>query len=357
MSAEKISKLREAFGKHEIDGFLITSAHNRRYMTGFTGTAGVVLISKDRALMITDFRYVEQAKEQAKDYEIVQHRGPLVEEIGTQLQKLGIERLGFEQDHITYSTYRTYEQKFQSALVPLSLLIEEMRMTKDQKEIATIRKAVEIADQAFRHIVQVIRPGMKEIEVANELEFFMRKSGATSSSFDIIVASGWRSALPHGVASEKTIENGELVTLDFGALYDGYCSDLTRTVAVGEVSSELRKIYDIVLEAQETALEKIRPGITGKEADDIARKVIAEHGYGEAFGHSLGHGIGLEVHEGPGLSQQSPVVLQPGMVVTVEPGIYVPGLGGVRIEDDVLLTEDGCHILTKADKKFMVIHA
>ena len=193
------------------------------------------------------------------------------------------------------------------------------------------------------------------MEVANELEFFMRKQGAASSSFDIIVASGYRSALPHGVATDKVIEKGELVTLDFGAYYKGYCSDITRTVAVGEISDELKTIYDIVLEAQLRGMEGIKPGMTGKEADALTRDYITEKGYGEYFGHSTGHGIGLEIHEGPALSVRSDVVLEPGMVVTVEPGIYIAGLGGVRIEDDTVVTENGNESLTHSPKELIIL--
>ena len=196
---------------------------------------------------------------------------------------------------------------------------------------------------------------MTELQVSNELEFFMRKRGATSSSFDTIVASGVRSALPHGVASDKVIEVGDFVTLDFGAIYNGYISDTTRTVAVGEPSEQLKEIYQVVLDSQLLALEKVKPGMTGKEADAIARDYIASKGYGEAFGHSLGHGIGLEVHEGPGLSFRSDVVLEPGMVITIEPGIYLPNIGGVRIEDDALVTENGLEKLTHSTKELLIL--
>ena len=204
-------------------------------------------------------------------------------------------------------------------------------------------------------LLDYIKPGMAELEVANELEFFMRKSGAASSSFDIIVASGWRSALPHGVASDKIIETGDFVTMDYGALYNGYISDITRTVAVGEPSEKLREIYDVVLEAQLRAMNGIKPGMTGVEADALARDYITEKGYGEYFGHSLGHGIGLEVHEGPGLSSRSKAELKPGMVVTVEPGIYLPGVGGVRIEDDILITESGNETLMHSTKDLIIL--
>jgi Xaa-Pro aminopeptidase len=351
----RLERIREKFQEFNIDGLLITSGYNRRYATGFTGTAGVVLISQKEAKFITDFRYIDQAKEQATAYEIVQHTGPIVEEVAKQASAMGITKLGFEQDHMTFSTYRTYEKSVEATLTPVSQLVEKLRMIKDADELKTLQEATEIADAAFDHILTYIKPGISELDVSNELEFFMRKQGAASSSFDIIVASGYRSALPHGVASDKIIENGEFVTLDFGAYYKGYCSDITRTIAVGEPGDELRKIYDVVLQAQLKGMEGIKPGITGIQADALTRDHIKSEGYGEYFGHSTGHGIGLEVHEGPGLSFKSDIVLQPGMVVTVEPGIYISGLGGVRIEDDTVVTETGNKSLSHSTKELIIL--
>ncbi|MGG4041459.1 M24 family metallopeptidase [Bacillus smithii] len=352
---EKIKRLREQFAQAGIDGMLVTSPFNRRYMTNFTGTSGVALISEEKALFITDFRYVEQAGNQAKGYEIVQHGVPIHEEVAKQAEKLGIQKLGFEKDHLTFSNYQDYQKAFKGELVPVGDIIENLRLIKSESEIKILKEAADIADAAFKHILDFIKPGITELEVANELEFFMRKCGATSSSFDTIVASGKRSALPHGVASDKIIEKGDLVTLDYGALYKGYVSDITRTVAVGKPSDDLKNIYQIVLEAQLLAVEKIKPGMTGKEADAIARNYIAEKGFGDRFGHSLGHGIGLEVHEKPLLSMRSDIVLQPGMVVTVEPGIYVPGLGGVRIEDDTIITSSGNETITHSTKELIIL--
>ncbi|MBS4194630.1 M24 family metallopeptidase [Lederbergia citri] len=351
----KVEKLREQFNQSDIDGFLITSTYNRRYMTNFTGTAGVALISGDRALFITDFRYTEQAAKQAKGYEIVRHTGPISQEVAEKVKELGIKKLGFEQDHMPFSTWKEYEKALEAELVPISNVIENLRLIKDADEISILKEAADIADAAFKHILDFIKPGKTELEVANELEFFMRKWGATSSSFDIIVASGWRAALPHGVASEKVIEKGDFVTMDYGALHKGYVSDITRTVAVGDPSEKLKEIYNVTLEAQLKAMELIKPGMSGIEADAIARDYITEKGYGANFGHSLGHGIGLEVHEGPGLSFRSETKLKPGMVVTVEPGIYLPGIGGVRIEDDTLITESGNETLTHSTKELIIL--
>jgi Xaa-Pro aminopeptidase len=352
---EKIEKLRARFDEYGIDGMLITNSYNRRYMTGFTGSAGVVVIGKTKAVFITDFRYVEQASKQIQGYEIIQHTGLMIEEVAKQVANLGIKKLGFEQDDLSYAAFKAYEKAVQAELIPVSGVVEKLRLIKSDSEIKILKEAAEIADAAFQHILNFIRPGVREIEVANELEFFMRKQGATSSSFDIIVASGYRSALPHGVATDKVIEKGEFVTLDFGAYYKGYCSDITRTVAVGEVSDELKKIYDIVLQAQLRGMAGIKPGMKGREADALTRDYIIEQGYGDYFGHSTGHGIGLEVHEGPALSVRSDVVLEPGMVVTVEPGIYIAGLGGVRIEDDTVVTKDGNESLTHSPKDLIIL--
>ena len=352
---EKLIKLRSNFSAFGIDALLITSPFNRRYVTNFTGSAGVVLITKEEALFITDFRYIEQAEKQCVGYSIVQHGPSVVQEVANQTKQLAIKKLGFEQDYLSFSAYKGYQNVIESELVPTSGLIEMLRLIKTEAEIKILKEAADIADAAFKHILDFIRPGISELDVSNELEFFMRKAGATSSSFEIIVASGYRSALPHGVASEKIIQKGEFVTLDFGAYHNGYVSDITRTVSVGDPDALLKEIYEIVLEAQLRGVDGIKPGMTGKEADALTRDYITEKGYGEYFGHSTGHGIGLEVHEGPALSVRSDVTLQPGMIVTVEPGIYIPGLGGVRIEDDTLITNEHNETLTHSTKELIIL--
>lgn len=350
-----LTKLRNELDRYNIDALLITSPINRRYITGFTGTSGAVVISKTEAIFITDFRYTEQAEQEIEGFTILEHKQPIDQEINEQLNKLNINNLGFEKNHVTYGGYINYKKNFSAQLVPVENLIENLRIIKSPEELTIMEKAAKIADDAYEHIQSFIKPGVKEIEVANELEFFMRKQGATSSSFDTIVASGYRSALPHGVASEKEIQSGELVTMDYGALYQGYCSDITRTVAVGEISEELKNIYETVLTAQEIGVREIEPGMSGIEADKLTRDYIKDQGYGEYFGHSTGHGLGMEVHEEPGLSFRSKTKLVPGMVVTVEPGIYVPNVGGCRIEDDIVITEAGNKRLTKSDKKLVIL--
>ncbi|HHY73079.1 MAG TPA: aminopeptidase P family protein [Bacillus bacterium] len=350
---DRLTQVREKFNEASIDGLLITNSKNRTYMTGFTGTSGVALITLTKAVFITDFRYVEQAKKQVIGFEIVQHKDPIHEEVARLVKELGIQKLGFEQDEMTYGTYKLYEKAVSAEMVPTSGMVEKLRLIKSNEELQTLKEAAAIADQAFEHILNFIKPGVTELSISNELEFFMRKQGAASSSFDIIVASGYRSALPHGVASDKVIQTGELVTLDFGAYYKGYCSDITRTVAVGEISEELKNIYEIVLEAQRRGMNGIKAGMTGKQADALTRDYITEKGFGDYFGHSTGHGIGLDIHEGPALSVKSNTILEAGMVVTVEPGIYLQGIGGVRIEDDIVIMKAGNVALTHSPKELL----
>lgn len=353
---KRVERLRKEMDEQGIGALLITDVTNRRYVTGFTGTSGFALVTAEHALLITDFRYVTQAQEQTPHFKVIKHRDSIWEQVAEQCQALGIEALAFEAEHLTYAAYRELEKQMGSReLKPTSALVENLRQIKDEQELARMQKAADIADRAYAHILTFIRSGMTEREVMHELEFTMRRLGASSSSFDIIVASGIRSALPHGVASDKRIETGDLVTLDFGAVYDGYCSDITRTVMVGEPTEKQREIYDIVLTAQKRTIDELRPGMTGREADAVARDAIAEKGYADHFGHGTGHGLGLNVHEAPRLSPKGETVLEPGMVVTVEPGIYIPDFGGVRIEDDVVITETGCRRLTKSDKDLIIL--
>ena len=354
---ERVNKLQAQLEENEIDALLVTKRENIRYLSGFTGSSGVIVITSNSASFITDFRYTEQANDQVKGYDIIELDTSLIKSVADVVSRESIKRLGIEQDAMTVGQYRAYEKEVDAQLIETSGIVEKLRLIKDESEIKIMKEAAAIADAAYTHIQTFIRPGRTEREVANELEMFMRSKGADSSSFDIIVASGLRSALPHGVASDKVIQTGELVTLDFGAYYKGYCSDITRTLAIGPVSDELRQIYDTVLRAQLAGVEGIRAGITGIEADALTRDIIKEAGYGEYFGHSTGHGLGMEVHEAPGLSFRSDTVLEPGMVVTIEPGIYINGVGGCRIEDDVVITEDGCYLLTQSPKELITIEA
>ncbi|PFF10875.1 aminopeptidase [Bacillus cereus] len=351
----RITNIQKQLHKYRIDGLLITKKENRQYATGFTGSAGAVLISTDQAVFITDFRYVDQAKSQIKDAEIVMHKGNLEKEIAHQVSKLNIQKLGIEENNMTLQQYKNLQKYVQAEMIQVCEIIENIRIIKDTPEIEIMKIAANIADEAFHHILTFLKPGISENTVRDELEFFMRKKGAASSSFQIIVASGVRSSLPHGVASNKIIERGDIVTLDFGALYDGYCSDITRTVVIGEPSEEFKKIYNIVLESLKRGTEAIKPGETAKRIDDITRNYITEHGYGQYFGHSTGHGLGLEIHEPLRLSQESKATLEEGMVVTVEPGIYIPNWGGCRIEDDIVITKDGYEVITKSNRELIII--
>ncbi len=358
MTTARLQQLRKAMKERQLEALLITSSVNRRYITGFTGSAGYVLVTAEQAYLLTDFRYMTQAPEQATAFTVAEHAPNVADTIKQLLADWGVGSIGFEQDQMPYSRYAAYKEKLAPIqLVPVSGLLEGIRNFKDAEEIATIEKATEIADKTYEHILGYIKPGVTEKELEIEMEFFMRRLGASGPSFETIVASGVRSALPHGVASDKPIGVDEFITFDFGAIYNGYVSDLTRTVFVGTPSDKHREIYDIVLQSQLHTLENLKPGMGGREADALSRDIIAAHGYGDAYGHSAGHGIGLEVHEEPRLSKLSDTVLQPGMVVTVEPGIYIPGFGGVRIEDDVLITENGIRVLTHSSKQFTILPA
>ena len=270
-------------------------------------------------------------------------------------ERLQLDNLAFEETQVSFADYSLLEEILPCELVPVMGLIEELREVKDEEEVAIIEKACAIADQGFAFVLEMIKPGMTEIEVANQLDFFMRSKGASGVSFETIVASGLRSAMPHGVASHKVIEKGDLITLDFGCYYEGYVSDMTRTFAIGSIQPKLKEIYDIVLEAQLKVLAEAKPGLTGIQLDAIARDHIASYGYGDAFGHSTGHGIGLEIHEGPNVSFRADKQFVPGNVITDEPGIYLPGIGGVRIEDDLLITAEGNRVLTHAPKELIIL--
>lgn len=352
---ERILKVRNLMEEEGIDGLLVDSDVNRFYLTGFTGTAGKVLFTGSNNYFITDFRYTEQASDQTEGYEVLEVNQKSEEKIAKILKRDKVKKFGFEAKVVNYNQYIKYRDKLGVELVPTVDLVAQLRMIKDSNELEKIKKAVEITDQAFSHICNFIKPGITEREVALELEYFMKKKGGDKNSFEFIVASGKRSSMPHGVASEKVIETGDFVTMDFGTVYEGYCSDMTRTIIVGEPDEKQKKIYDIVLKAQLEVIDKIKPGMTCKEADALARDIIAEEGYGERFGHSLGHGLGIEVHEFPRVSFASDRVLEPGMVVTDEPGIYIPDWGGVRIEDDLIITEDGCKVLNKSPKELIII--
>jgi len=349
---QRLANLHRIMSREGLDLMLIDQPENRRYLSGFTGSDGVLLITQDRAMLATDFRYYEQVKMQAPDFELVRVQEGMTETLSVQVAALAPARLGFE-SHVL--TVKTYEER-RSAIpdvewVATSGLVEELRVVKDEGEIAAIEQAVRIADEAMQHIQGWVRPGVTERQVAWELEVHMRTHAAQKLSFDTIVASGPNGAMAHAVPSDRPIQVGDPMVIDMGCVLDGYCSDITRSFCLGMASDRYREVWDTVLQAQLAAEKAIAPGMTGAEADAIARGIIYGAGYEGMFGHGLGHGVGLAVHEKPRASQTSDDVLAPGMVVTVEPGIYVPGWGGVRIEDMVVITEDGCRVLTGAPKE------
>ncbi len=358
----RIEQLRAAFAEAGIDGLLVTGATNRRYMTGFTGSAGMALITRDEALFMTDFRYVEQATQQAPDYTLVRYDDPY-KTLNERLMRYKGQRIGFESHHVTVDELEGIKRAGGSEpapveWVPVKGLVEQLRGRKTEEELAIMQRAIDIADEAFSYILDHLRPGVTEKEVAWKLEVFMREQGAEALSFPSIVASGANGALPHARPTDKPLAAGEFVTLDFGCVWKGYCSDMTRTVFIGEPTDEQRALYELVLKAQEAGVAAVKPGVVAKDVDAVARKIIADAGYGENFGHGLGHGIGMDVHEEiPRLSVRGNVVLEPGMVASVEPGVYLPGQGGIRIEDLVVVTEDGCRILTKSTKQLLCLPA
>lgn len=352
----RIERLKKYMNDLDIDSVIICKPENRRYISGFTGTSGYVIITTKGRYIATDFRYLEQVSKQCEGFNIIELNSS--HSIFDVLKELKVRRLGIEDDFVTLQFVKKLEEKCNEiSIVPLNGAIENIRMIKDKDEINLIRKAAEITDKAFNHILGFIKVGVKELDIAIELEYFMKKLGAEGPSFRFIVASGKRSAMPHGVASDKIIEEGDFVTIDMGCVYKGYCSDMTRTIVMGKANEKQKNIYNIVLEAQEKSLKAIRPGIQGYEVDKVAREIISSYGYGENFGHGLGHGVGLEIHENPRLAQNEmgKIALKPGMVITDEPGIYIPNFGGVRIEDLVLITDDGYEVLSKSTKELLEI--
>ena len=338
---QQLIKLLEKAG---MDSMLITSPVNMRYFSGFTGDSGCLLITAKKKLLLTDFRYTIQAKEQTNGlYEIRDFKSSalsLIQQVDSELESENCRFCGYENNTMTVSEFSQYS-KMKCRLGMASSFIDEIRCIKSQDEIDKICKAQEIAETAFRQLIEQIAPGMTERDAAIELDYLMKKAGADEPSFDTIVGSGPNGALCHAIPSNRKLQNGDLVVIDFGAKYQGYCSDTTRTIAIGEPCDELKKIYKIVRAAQMITLKAVKPGISGFQLDSIARECIKEKGYGDCFGHSLGHGFGLNIHEAPSASTKSKDILRPGMTITVEPGIYIEGLGGVRIEDCVIVTENG----------------
>jgi len=352
---KRLTNIRQLLNKKELDAILINSAENRYYLSGFTGTAGYLLISVEQAFLVTDFRYVQQAEAEAQEFEVVRYDNTIQQTIAAIVEQAGWNKIGFEAKKMFWNDYKTLSDSTNAEIVPVIEEIEKLRSVKDDNELDKIRRGALKTDLAFQWILSNIRPGMPEIMLSRELEIFMLQQGADGTSFDYIVASGNRGALPHGVASDKIMQEGDLVTIDFGAVFEGYATDMTRTVALGSPDDSLLEVYEVVMNAQAEATAFIRPGISGREADQIARDIITAAGFGDYFGHGLGHGVGLETHEHPLLNAKSDTILEPGMVVTVEPGIYLPERGGVRIEDMLVITEKGAELLTSSPRELLTI--
>ncbi|MCD2256204.1 M24 family metallopeptidase [Agrilactobacillus fermenti] len=349
---QRLNQLFQRMAADHISNFLITKPVNIYYLTGFTGEDSALLLHDQSATLITDSRYIAQAHRQlSNEISIFEQKRGLFTDLNQWIPKYGA--LAFESNFVLFHDFQNLKANLpETELIPLNGFIEVQREVKDAQEIELIQTACQIADDCFDHIIQFIKPGLTELAVANEMAYYMRSQGASDVSFETIVASGYRSAWPHGSASDKEIANNELITLDYGCFYKGYTSDITRTVALGTVDPELEKIYNIVLTANKAVLDMVKPGVTGAEIDAAARNIINDAGYGAQFGHGTGHSIGLEIHEGPGAfgsyKAQAQVV---GNVETDEPGIYLEGKGGVRIEDDLFITPEGNQLLTHAPKE------
>ncbi len=353
----RIERLRAGLKQLSLDGIIVSHLPHIQYLTGFAGSAGVLFVGRKRSVMLSDFRYREQMAEQLlPGIEAAVVTSATAHMVDEKLVEPGMS-IGFQETYVTVAALDDMKKKLKRVkLEKTGALVSELVMTKTPEEIAAIRKAAAIAGKVYKEILEIAKPGMRESELAAEISYRGRLHGAEGDAFDIIVASGPRGALPHGRASAKKLKKGELVTLDFGFSYGGLNSDMTRTFAIGTPSEEARKIYEIVLRAQVKGVRAARAGMSGKDLDDVCRDEITAAGYGAEFGHSTGHGLGIEVHEGPGVSWRGAgQILRENMVVTIEPGIYLPGRCGVRIEDDVAITADGCTVLTKAPKELIIL--
>lgn len=347
----RLERLRQRLGEEGLDAILISQVENRRYLSGFTGSAGYLFISQRSTILATDFRYVEQAKSQATGFDIVQIEGELPKWFSDLASPLKVKKIGFEANDLSVATYRKLVANAgENEVVPTEEVVESLRAVKDAEELDLITRAVEISDAAFEEMTSMIHPGMTEKEVAWELEKLLRERGSESVPFNLIVASGPNSALPHHQPTDRVIHPSEPVLIDIGARFQDYSSDLSRTICLGYTDERFEKIYDLVLGAQLTAIATIGEGMSGEQADSLARMVIEQGGYGENFGHGLGHGIGLAAQEAPRLRRGSASTLADGMVFSIEPGIYISGWGGVRIEDVVVLEQGRVRVLSKAKK-------
>jgi len=348
--------VRKIMDSRQLDGILFSSLENIRYLCGFTGSDGALVLTQGETFFLTDSRYWTQSEEEVKRSQIIHYKKKL-DGVASFLLDLKLKSIGFESTSLTFSFHQSLLAKLakEATLIPLEEEIKNLRAVKDAQELAFTRKAIDLSSKAFLHIMKILKEGALESAIAFEMEFFMKSDGSEATGFDIIVASGKRSALPHGRAGSKRIEKGDFLLIDFGSRYQGYHSDQTRTVVCGKPSSEQEKVYQVVKDAHDKAIEKIQPGIPIHEVDEAARDHIRKCGYDEYFGHGTGHGIGLAVHEDPVVNKENKDLVQEGMVFTVEPGIYIPDWGGVRIEDMIRVTSKGAEILTSLPTDLKVI--
>lgn len=353
---ERIRLLRAELQKKHLHAFATSFPPHLRYLTGFSGSNGLCIVTGSKVFFLTDFRYKEQIRNEVVCSRSYITSGDLVEKAAEENLLRGCKQTGFEGEYLSFSNYREFKKNFKSQrFVSTSEIVESFASVKNDDEISFIKSAVAITDKVFSEIVKIAKPGISELDISAEISFLHKKYGAEKDSFEPIVVSGPHGSLPHGKPSSKKIKRGEFLTLDLGCFYKGYCSDLTRTIALGKPSDKARKVYQIVLDAQRRAIDSVRSGMPAKELDNVARSHIASKGYGKYFGHGLGHGIGLRIHEFPRVSSRSTHTLQSGNVITIEPGIYLPGLFGVRIEDDIVVRNGQCEVLTQSPKTLLVV--
>jgi Xaa-Pro aminopeptidase len=349
------AKARAILGEKDIEGILLFSPENIRYLTGFSGSEGYLLVGRDENLLLVDSRYITQAHEETRGCRIsLVDKG--IKGVAEHIALLGLRRLGFEAQGISVAFFEQLQERLQEvALIPIKDELTRLRGLKTGEEITVMKRAVQVAEEAWKKVLEMVKPGAREDEVALELEYRMKKEGAEGVAFDCIVAAGPRTALPHAQPTQRALEKGDFVLFDFGSQYRGYCSDETCTVIVGRATEDQKRIYGIVKDAHDRAIERVRPGVRLAEIDAAARGHIDQAGHGEHFGHGTGHGVGLAVHEWPAVGKDSQDVAEEGMVFTIEPGIYIPDWGGVRIEDMVVVAADGCEVLTGIPKDLMII--
>lgn len=352
-----LKKMQGILSEGKVDALLLTSQVSRQYAAGYDVAEGVAVVGREKSFYFTDSRYIEVAQNELPAFTVLEinRENSYSARINAALEELGVKTLGIEEDYLTHSEYLRYETSLHAELVPCQKEISVFRQIKEDWEIAEMVKAQEITDQVFAEMCTVLKPGMTEKEAAAELIYRLLKHGADGLSFDPIVVSGPNTSKPHGVPGDRKLEYGDFVTMDFGCTVNGYCSDMTRTVALGFVSEEMSKVYETVLRAQESAIAMTKAGVTGQAVDGTARKIITDAGYGAYFGHGYGHSVGLEIHEAPNCNPSNDQPLAAGVVCSAEPGIYLPGKFGVRIEDVVVVTEDGCRDLTQSPKNLIIL--